>query len=80
MYVRCFAVIWLLLAPHGYTTNCYCLLQAPEQHIPLRDLGSGYAAVEEHPPSYNDYKRSKPPVGGVPLFPNLEPVSRTDNE
>ncbi|XP_064602948.1 catenin delta-2-like isoform X3 [Liolophura sinensis] len=52
----------------------------PEQHIPMREIGSGYAAVEDHPPSYNDYKRSKPPVGGVPLFPNLEPGASVPEE
>ncbi|CAG5128032.1 unnamed protein product, partial [Candidula unifasciata] len=43
--------------------------------IPLNELNSGYAALDEPQPH-----RTKPPVGGVPLFPNLspaEPVSRS---
>ena len=41
--------------------------------IPMTDLGPGYAPIEEQ---HN--KRNKPPIGGVPLFPNLQPVSSQD--
>ncbi|BFZ04803.1 hypothetical protein BsWGS_07842 [Bradybaena similaris] len=46
--------------------------QKPRQvvnDIPLNELNSGYAALDEPQPH-----RTKPPVGGVPLFPNLSPV------
>lgn len=33
--------------------------------IPLSDLGPGYAPIDDQ---HN--RRNKPPVGGVPLFPN----------
>lgn len=35
----------------------------------MTDLGPGYAPIEEQ---HN--RRNKPPIGGVPLFPNLQPV------
>lgn len=43
--------------------------------IPMTDLGPGpgYAPIEEQ---HN--RRNKPPVGGVPLFPNLQPPSPQD--
>lgn len=36
----------------------------------MQDLGPGYAPIEDQRPP-----QIKPPVGGVPLFPNLTPVS-----
>ncbi|KAL5007230.1 hypothetical protein ScPMuIL_016036 [Solemya velum] len=36
--------------------------------LQMQDLGPGYAPIEEQRPP-----RTKPPVGGVPLFPNLPP-------
>ncbi|CAC5362734.1 CTNND2 [Mytilus coruscus] len=41
--------------------------------IPMTDLGPSYAPIEEQ---HN--RRNKPPVGGVPLFPNLQPASPQD--
>ncbi|CAL1535445.1 unnamed protein product [Lymnaea stagnalis] len=39
------------------------------QDMPLNDISPGYAPLDEPRPH-----RSKPPVGGVPLFPNLLPA------
>lgn len=35
----------------------------------MQDMGPGYAPIDDDRP-----RRTKPPVGGVPLFPNLQPV------
>ena len=42
------------------------------EDIPLTEIGPGYTPIDEP-----RQPRSKPPVGGVPLFPNLPPVSKT---
>ncbi|GFO33524.1 catenin delta-2-like protein [Plakobranchus ocellatus] len=48
---------------HNYSRD-----RIAQEDIPLNDMSSGYAPLDEPRPH-----RTKPPVGGVPLFPNLSP-------
>ena len=42
-----------------------------QEDVMMNDLAPGYAPLDEPRPHHNN----KPPIGGVPLFPNLPPVS-----
>ncbi|GFR67311.1 armadillo repeat protein deleted in velo-cardio-facial syndrome-like protein [Elysia marginata] len=49
---------------HNYSRD-----RIPPEEVPLHDMSSGYAPLDEPRPH-----RTKPPVGGVPLFPSLSPA------